>query len=109
MNSDGEGDSPSNRHQRAVERDRRTLAEEVLRLQGDLAQRTMADLAVHLEGSFPKYHGDPAKDGSFRSFINDYQMACDRFGFDEEKFALWLSSSLKGHALKIYKELVRDT
>jgi hypothetical protein len=28
--------------------------------------------------------------------------------FDDEKAALWLSSSLKGHALKIYKEKVKE-
>ena len=68
----------------------------------------MAELAMHLDGAFPQYHGDPTKDRSFASFLSDYKLACDRFGFDEKRSALWLSNSLKGHALRILKDTLKD-
>jgi predicted unusual protein kinase regulating ubiquinone biosynthesis (AarF/ABC1/UbiB family) len=84
MPSDTEETDPSEREQQALERDRRRLAQEVLNLQQTVQQQQrhqMAELAVDIDASFPKYHGDPTKDGSFKSFLNDYKMTCDRFGF----------------------------
>ena len=56
----------------------------------------MAELALHLDGAFPQYHGNQTRDRSFANFLSDYNLACDRFGFDEKRRALWLSNSLKG-------------
>ena len=117
-----------NRSLRSAQRDRTRLAEELVTVQETLREdrhrldqtqqqlvealareeNKMAELAMHLDGAFPQYHGDPTKDRSFTSFLSDYKIACDRFGFDEKRSALWLSSSLKGHALRILKDTLKD-
>ena len=48
----------------------------------------IAELAFHLDGAFPQYHGDLTKDRSFANFLSDYNLASDRFGFDEKRRAL---------------------
>ena len=117
-----------NRSLRSAQRDRTRLAEELVTVQETLREdrhrldqtqqqlvealareeNKMAELAMHLDGAFPQYHGDPTKDRSFASFLSDYKLACDRFGFDEKRSALWLSNSLKGHALRILKDTLKD-
>ena len=117
-----------NRSLRSAQRDRTRLAEELVTVQETLREdrhrldqtqqqlvealareeNKMAELAMHLDGAFPHYHGDPTKDRSFASFLSDYKLACDRFGFDEKRSALWLSNSLKGHALRILKDTLKD-
>ena len=52
------------------------------------------ELALHLDGAFLQYHGDPTKDRSFANFLSDYKLASDCFGFDEKRRALWLSNSV---------------
>lgn len=101
---------------RSAQRDRTRLAEELVTVQEtlrgdrhqlDQGQRQvaealerektkMAELAMHLDGAFQQYHGDPTKDRSFANFLP----ACERFGFDEKMSALWLSTSLKGPCIK---------
>ena len=117
-----------NRSLRSAQRDRTRLAEELVTVQETLREdrqrldqtqqrlvealareeNKMAELAMHLDGAFPQYHGDPTKDRSFASFLSDYKLACDRFGFDEKRSALCLSNSLKGHALRILKDTLKD-
>ena len=112
-----------NRSLRSDQGDRTRLAEELVTVQEtvrgnrtrlDQTQRQlaealerertrMAELALHLDGAFPRYHGDPTKERSFTNLLSDYNMACDRFGFDEKMRALWLSNSLKYHAVKGFR------
>lgn len=94
--------------------DRRTAEEQLGTAQEQLTDTTrsleqsrMAEMALHFAGAFPKFYGDPTKDRSFKNFLGDYKLACDRFGFDEKKSALWLSNSLKGHALNVLKEVIK--
>ena len=99
---------------RSDQRDRTRLAEELVTVQETLREdrhrldqtqqqlvealareeNKMAELAMHLDGAFPQYHGDPTKDRSFASFLSDYKLACDRFGFDKRRRALWISNSV---------------
>ena len=55
----------------------------------------IAELALHLDGAFPQYHGDPTKDRSFANFPSDYKLASDRFGFDERRIGLQKNATLK--------------
>ena len=68
----------------------------------------MAGLAMHLDCAFSLYHGNPTKDRSFANFLLDYKLTCDRFAFDEKRNTLWLSNSLKGHALRILKDTLKE-
>ena len=54
----------------------------------------IAELALHLHGAFLQYHGEPTKNRRFANFLSDYNLASDRFGFDEKRRALWLSNSV---------------
>ena len=68
----------------------------------------MAGLAMHLDWAFSLYHGNLTEDRSFVNFLSDYKLACNRFGFDEKRSALYLSNSLKGHALLILKDTLKE-
>ena len=70
-----------NRHR--LDQTQRQLAETLVR-----EKTKIAELALHLDGAFLQYHGDPTKDGSFANFLTDYNLASDRFGFDEKRRAL---------------------
>ena len=68
----------------------------------------MAGLAMHLDWAFPLYHGILTKNRSFANFLSDYKLAFDHFGFDEKRSVLRLSNSLKGHALRILKDTLKE-
>ena len=53
-------------------------------------KKKIAELALHLDGAFLQYHGNPTKDRSFANLLS----ASDRFGFDEKRRTLWLSNSV---------------
>ena len=67
----------------------------------------MAEAAMHLDGAFPQYHGNPTKDKSFANFQTDYKLACDRFRFRGKRSTLWLSNSFEGHALRSLKDTLK--
>ena len=68
----------------------------------------MAGLAMHLDRAFSLYHGNLTKDRSFANFLSHYKLTCHRFGFDEKRSALYLSNSLKSHALLILKDTLKE-
>ena len=85
-----------------LDQTQRQLAEALVR-----EKTKMAELALHLDGAFLQYHGDPTKDRSFANFLSDYKLACDRFGFRGKRSTLWLSNSFKGHALRSLKDTLK--
>ena len=68
----------------------------------------MAGLAMHLDWFLSLYNGNLTKDRSFANFLLDYKLACERFAFDEKRNTLWLSNSLKGYALWILKDTLKE-
>ena len=63
---------------------------------------------MHLDWFLSLYHSNLIKDRSFANFLSDYKLTCDRFGFDEKRDTLWLSNSLKSHALLILKDTLKE-
>lgn len=132
MSSEDTNLDPSERENRTAERERNRLADEVRSLQEqlDTAQETAAaaeevsrTTQAELKGrepmeammanalggdSFPKFSGDPNVETTFDSFLQDYDIACEAFGLTEEaKKARFLSTRLQGHALQVFKRLVK--
>ena len=108
-------DAAADRAQRQAERERIRLATEVqhlqeqLRIERDRArQPNMLQAAAAAGGMLPKFSGDPSRGETITSFLQDYQLACDSVGMNDEMAALALGRSLEGHAKQKYKEIIAE-
>jgi len=85
----------------------RQLQEQLEANQGAKMQAVLARAFVG--DHFPTFGGDPHSDVPVETFLADYELACATYGIEEDKRAKYLSSRLRGHALKVYKEEVKTT